>query len=185
VTRLTLIAGTMSAALTAQSCVEQVVVDGGRPRPAPPRPTQPAPAPASAVATQMVFLIGAKPKDSNGNGYPDEFAVTVSLFTQDTQAVYRDGTFTFTLVAPGTIDQSDVEPMDQWTFTSDEANRRRMQSIIGPSYHFALSLAPSGIERVPTMTADMVCTFTPDDGGPEVRCDDVRTIQFGRRSSGF
>jgi hypothetical protein len=141
------------------------------------------PPPEESTVSQMVFLVGMKPKDSNGNGYPDEFAVTVALFTDADRAMHKQGSFEFTLVRAGTIDIPDVAPMQSWTFNPAEAARHEAVSLIGPSYQFALSLAGTGVERVPSMSGDLICVYTPADGGEPVRCNDVRTIQFGRRNA--
>ncbi|MEM7227864.1 MAG: hypothetical protein AAF432_03525 [Planctomycetota bacterium] len=161
-------------------CVTESVTSDGRPMPAKPRRIE-AP-PSTAVVAKLAFLIGAKPKDSNGNGFPDLFETTVMLFTADEKPLHRDGAFHFTLTQAGMMDDPETTPLHEWTMSSEEAEAYRRTTLMGPVYEIPLSLASAPIERVPMMAADMIVEFRPSDGGPSVRCNGVRTIQFGRRS---
>lgn len=154
-------------------------------RPLPPEP-QPAPVtPANAHASRMVFAVGSKPDDTDGNGYPDRIDATVMLFAQRYPTpMFVDGTFEFTLHASGQTTNADAPSLAQWTVSGEAIEKTKARTTIGPQYRFTLSLLDAGTDRYPLALADLTCTFIPADGSTPVASDGVRSIQIGRAVAG-
>jgi hypothetical protein len=172
-----------SVAFLLCSCqTERVSSSDGRPLPPAPLPAQPVP--AGTKADRMVFMVGSKPDDTNGNGYPDSVKATVALFSlQHPTSIRQDGAFVFTMYSPGQSTTPEIKPLGLWRIEGDTLNKTMDLAQYGPFYRFQLSLLDVGDDRLPLERADLVCRFEPSDGSTPVKCDGVRTIQIGRRAA--
>jgi len=168
-------------------------------RPLPPEPRSAPVTPAGVKADRMVFAVGSKPEDTDGNGYPDRIDATVMLFAQRYPTpMFVDGTFEFTLYASGQANNATLPPIAQWIMSGEAVERAKHSTTIGPQYRFALSLRESGTDQLPLALADLSCTFIPahgstdgsssdpanTSGGQPVMSDGVRSIQVGRAVAG-
>jgi hypothetical protein len=184
------VAGVMIAVLlliTLQGCASEVTTTTASiTRPLPPDP-RPAPVtPASAQPTRMVFAVGSKPDDTDGNSFPDRIDATVMLFAPPHPSpVFVDGTFELALFASGTSGQPNVKPIAQWTISGEALERAKHHTTIGPQYRLALSLLDVGTDQYTLALADLTCTFipAPGTGGTPVTSDGVRSIQIGRAAA--
>jgi hypothetical protein len=116
--------------------------------------------------------------DTDGNGFPDTFPVTVYLFA--------DG-FPLSLEVPGTfrfeLYSAEGKLARIWTIDSDQARAAVRRAGPGPAYVFALSMLDGGSDRVRKQTVDLSAVFTPDPRpnttmGAPVRARTM-TIQIG------
>jgi len=144
-----------------------------RPTP-PPRPSarpEPKTVPLrhAAAADRLVLMIGSKPRDTDGNGYPDSLDLTAMLFEgPGGDPVLVPGWFEFELQP---VDESIQRPWRRWTM--DEATTA---SAAGPAlfnlpgYAFTLDLRDNGGERFESTSANVVAAFHPAAGGRSVVC---------------
>jgi hypothetical protein len=155
----------------------------GRPMPPDPRPAPRTP--TDAVPNAMAMRVGAKPLDTNNNGFPDLIEVESFLFAEPHPTpMFADGTFVFELFLRGQALSDDATPIARWVFTGKDLQRSRVLSdLFGPSYRFNLSLFEVGGDEFPLTGADLTGRFEPGDGGDAVRCRGVRSIQIGRRDA--
>ncbi|UCD76486.1 MAG: hypothetical protein JSV91_06090 [Phycisphaerales bacterium] len=154
-------------------------------RPLPPEP-RPAPrTPADALANAIALRVGAKPIDTNGNGYPDLIQVEAYLFSEPHPTpTYEDGAFVFTLHHRGQTDRPDALPIAEWRIEGEVLEScKGISSLFGPAYTFGLSLMDAGGDEYPLCGADLSCRFEPADGRPPVDGKGVRSLQIGRRSA--
>lgn len=159
---------------------ESVTTSDGRPMP--PEPRAITPPPSGTIPDDMMFLVGSKPTDSNGNGYPDLISITVALFARPHQTpLHAPGSFTFELYPMGRAGAPNVEPICSWTITAEEAALQRTRAVYGPCYQFEITLLDAGGDRFTLGRGDLVCRFQPDGDHPVVRNKGIRTIQIGRR----
>ena len=164
--------------------------------PLPPEPTAMPVPPASLKADCMVFSVGAKPDDTNNNGFPDAIRASVALFsTTHPTALREDGEFVFMLYQQGRSMTPDNQPIAQWRMSGETIRHAQSMAMYGPCYLFTLSLLdpaarvnssdgsrPAGApDHLPLDRADMICRFEPTDGSPAVQSSGVRTIQIGAR----
>jgi hypothetical protein len=159
---------------------DKVTTSDGRPMPPPPRESPPVP--AGARASRMLFLMGPKPTDSNGNGYPDRMEATIVLFASPHPTpMWEDGTFVF-LLHPASRDGTPRgQPLREWRFGGEQlAKARAVSELFGKQYSFTLSLCDQGTDVYPLLAADVTCSFEPADGSPAIASEGVRTIQIGR-----
>src|SRR5690606_7854445 len=111
------VASCLGAAMLCACQTDRVTTSDGWPLPPDPRPA-PAP-PANLTADRMVFTVGSKPDDSNGNGFPDSIKAAVSLFSlAHPMALQQDGVFIFTLYAQGQAGAPNAKPLGVWRVES-------------------------------------------------------------------
>jgi hypothetical protein len=165
-----------AALIGCQTTVEQY----SNARPLPPMPNAAPPVPAGAKANSMAFLLlGARPRDSDGNGRPDLILVEAYLFSEPFPTpLYESGTFIFDLYAPGQSSIPDAKPARTWRFDPQQVLASHGRSLAGVSHRFSLSLLENGGDAMPFRAADLTATFEPADGGPAVRAIGVRTVQL-------
>jgi hypothetical protein len=148
-----------------------------------PDPPREAPlTPGSARANAMALRVGAKPLDTDNNGYPDLIEVEANLFAQPYPTpIHEDGAFVFVLYRPGESGLAEAQPLARWRIEGAAQRRSRSASdLFGPGYRFALSLLDAGGDAMPATRADLVCWFESADGGSPVQSRGVRSIQVGR-----
>jgi len=153
-------------------------------RPMPPKPRAVKPPPTDAVPNRMTLLVGQKPIDTNGNGFPDRVEVSSTLFSwPNTAGMETTGTFEFALYPIGHADRHDARPLARWQVSVEPGSDNRVRTIWGFSYNFQLSItAARGSDELPGMRGDLRGRFIPAiDGAPAVACsDEVRLVQLGR-----
>jgi hypothetical protein len=172
---------TLCAAALVGGCVnEKVTTSDGRPMSEKPR--QAPVTPSDAVINRMAFMVGSKPDDTTGNGYPDLIRATVALFASPhPMAVRGNGVFEFRLYTFGSAARPDAEPLAFWRIEGEDITKAEAMGSYGPAYQFQLSLNDAGGDQYPLTSADLRCRFIPADGSPPVQSDGVRSIRIGRR----
>jgi hypothetical protein len=147
----------------------------------PPEPRPGPRTPADARADALVIQVAAKPRDTNGNKYPDLIEVMANLFaTPHPMPLHEDGAFVFQMYPSGTVDQPDAAVLREWRIEGAALERARaMNPLFGPSYQFNLSLLDGGTDRLPLMAADLVVWFEPADGRDSILRREVHTLQIG------
>ena len=159
----------------------------GRPMPPPARTAQRPP--DAAPINAMSVLYAPKPQDTDANGRPDRLGIELYLFARPYPApVWRDGTFTITAypigkagnpLAPG------ANPVHAWSLSTRQGALDRFRSLIGEGFRAQVSLLDGGgTDRIPGTALDFVASFQPDDGGPRIWCDGVRSLSFAPVESG-
>ena len=148
----------------------------------PPKP-RPLPAvPVDARANALVLNLSAAPLDTNGNGYPDLIHATAHLFDRRyPPAFHEEGTFVFSLYAPGEVGHEGAEPLHEWRIAGDQLQQSVARSAFGACYQFRLSLLEGGTDVLSIPWGDMVCRFDPAAGGAPIYAGQVTSIQIGRR----
>lgn len=160
-------------------------VSSGVARPTPAVPHDPPDVPADAEVNRMAFMVGSKPLDTDGNGFPDRIEATVTLFAAPYPTpLWSDGRLVVGMYLKGQARDGEHPPVVEWAFEGDEFARARAMSRVGRQYRLSLSLYDTGTDRFPFGEVDLVCRFEPADGGAPVLCEGVRSIQIGRRSAG-
>ena len=170
-------------AMALMGCVSETVTTSVD-RPPLLKPRQVSPAPQSASINDLAVLSQVRPFDSNGNGFPNRFDVTIFLFSRPYPTPrFATGAIQFSLYKPGTFGQGDaVEPVRvaRWTFDSEDMAVRRFRGVIGDGYTFTLDLSDIGLMSIPVKSADMVVVFAPEGGGDAIQSNSVQTIPYFR-----
>ncbi|MHC4947837.1 MAG: hypothetical protein ACYTG1_06200 [Planctomycetota bacterium] len=182
-TRAALVVAILCLPAASGGCETTVTTSDGRPMPPEPRP---APAtPDDARVNAIALRIGAKPTDTDGNGFPDQIAVEAYLFAQPHPTpIFEDGTFVFTLFPAGSSIHGDVAPLARWRIGGADLDRLKTRSpLFGPAYGIRLSLLETGGDQYPLLGANLTARFEPADGREPIRTGDVYTIQIGRRDT--
>ena len=172
----------MFLALATAGCAPEITTGTSTVRPMPPDP-RPAPeTPADAVVSRMVFAVGSKPEDTDGNSYPDRIDATVMLFAPPHPSpVFAEGSFEISLYSSGASGKPGAKPLAHWSIAGEALQRAKHRTTIGPQYRLSLSLLDSGSDQYSLALADLVCTFQPEGGAsPSVVSDGVRSIQIGK-----
>ena len=140
------------------------------------------PAPQSAPINDLAILKSIRPIDTNGNGYPNRFDVSVYLFARPYPVPrFANGTLVFSLYPPATYDSREgfgAEPIAQWRFDQDRLLRARFKNVVGQGYALSLDLNELGISSLQYNSADLVTTFEPANGTVLVHSDAVQTIPY-------
>jgi len=151
-------------------------------RPFAPEPRPQTQAPEGATADRLVIQVSPKPRDTDGNGYPDTIELLAYLFDADhPTSIYEEGDFVFTLHPAGQSSDSDAEAIRTWRLSGEEVeDAKRGRSLYGLTYAFKLSLLEEGGDRFPAIAADLTARFEPADGRPPVRRGEIHRLQIGR-----
>ncbi len=149
-------------------------------RPMPPDPRPAKVIPGSARVNTMALMIEGKPTDTDGNSYPDMIVTNVYLFSlPHTSPMFEDGTFVFSLrYADDERSTQDLPDIAQWKMKASELERGK--NIYGPVHIARLSLLETGGDRIPAMSANLLCRFEPADGREAVRPSGVHWVQLGK-----
>jgi hypothetical protein len=150
-------------------------------RPMPPQPHAGPRTPADARADALVIQVAAKPRDTNGNKFPDLIEVMANLFaTPHPMPVHEEGEFVFQIYPGGLIDDPSASPLREWRIAGDDLEAAKIiNPLFGPTYQFNLSLLDTGTDRLPLMAADLVAWFQPADGRKAILRREVHTMQIG------
>ncbi len=171
----------MAASLT--GCQTETIARGVS-RPMPGVPHEAPPVPEGALVNRMVFMVGSKPIDTDGNGYPDRIDTNVTFFSiPHPSPLWEDGRVVFSMYIKGEAYLEDAIPIVEWSYEDDALLQSRSVSQVGRQYRMALNLYKTGTDRLPFGEVDLVCRFEPADGRDPIVCNGVRTLQIGRRSS--
>ncbi|MCA9286627.1 MAG: hypothetical protein KDA22_15495 [Phycisphaerales bacterium] len=172
-------AAVVAAAAMAAGCETTVErPTNGRPLPPDPRPAPVVPEGVRPNA-MAVMLVGPKPADTNGNGFPDLIVIDVLLFAEPYPTpLWSDGAFVFQVYPMGMSSNPDIQPLAQWRIEGPALLASRTQSLAGASYRFGLSLLESGTDVLPVPAIDLVSRFEPAADGPAIAAVGVRTIQL-------
>lgn len=180
---LTVIVGCLLVPGVMSGC-ETVRITTGVSRQVPAQPRQAPTTPEDALVNRMVFVVGSKPHDTDGNGFPDRIETTVTLFaTPYPSPKWSAGRIVCGMYRKGTARRDQSEPVAEWIFENDALERARTMSRVGRQYRLPLNLLEVGTDRLPFSEVDLICRFEPAGGGEPVHCDGVRSIQIGRRPS--
>ena len=146
----------------------------------PPVPSEiPAP-PAGISIDAMTLLVGQRPIDVDGDGYPDRIEAAVALFSEDYAAASLrvPGTFVFELVPRG----SDPSAIARWTVASDDPKFQTVDALYGPAWQIALDLREVADPVRPLSWVNLRGSFQPNKGALVKTSEEPRLIQIGRGS---
>ena len=146
----------------------------------PPVPSEiPAP-PAGISIDAMTLLVGQRPIDVDGDGYPDRIEAAVALFSEDYAAASLrvPGTFVFELVPRG----SDPSAIARWTVASDDPKFQTVDALYGPAWQIALDLREVAGPVRPLSWVNLRGSFQPNQGALVKTSEEPRLIQIGRGS---
>jgi hypothetical protein len=155
------------AVVACVACVQE-----GRPVREPPRQ------PADVVPDYMAVFTGW-PTDSDGNGYLDQFTVTIMLFDDRyiEAPLQLPGVFEVRVVVPGSVAAPERE-VGVWGFDRERSAAALRPTPAGPSYEFRVSLLEVGGDRYDRLEVQPRVTFRGDRG--EVLHGRGGTIWLGR-----
>ncbi len=146
----------------------------------PPVPSE-IPAPAAGISIDaMTLLVGQRPIDVDGDGYPDRIEAAVALFSEDYAAASLrvPGTFVFELVPRG----SDPSAIARWTVASDDPKFQTVDALYGPAWQIALDLREVADPVRPLSWVNLRGSFQPNQGALVKTSEEPRLIQIGRGS---
>lgn len=158
--------------------------------PTPPRPrpsTRPEPKVVplrqAMYADQMAIMVGAKPRDTDADGYPDMIDVTALLMKgRRGDLVLVPGSFEFELQP---LQQSTDQPWRVWAFDEEQTAAAAGPTVFDlPGYSFTLDLRATGGDRMPATAANVTGRFQAQAGGPVLEATpDQRIVQIGKGPS--
>lgn len=133
------------------------------------------PAPPDWVAPNKLFFSCTWPKDTDGNGFPDTFTASVSLW--DERYVYRS------LQAPGQfrfdLREQQGSTLGAWTYADERVTSALRGAQAGPYYEFTMNINDVIQDNRSAQTVDLMVTFIPPTGSP-VRASEVVSLRIGR-----
>ena len=146
----------------------------------PPVPSSIPPPPAGITIDAMTLLVGQRPIDVDGDGYPDRIEAAVALFSEDYAAASLrvPGTFLFELVLRGT----DPSPIACWTVNTDDPRLQSVDTLYGPAWQIALDLREVADQVRPLSWVNLRGSFQPNRGMMVKTSEEPRLIQIGRGS---
>ena len=146
----------------------------------PPVPSLIPPPPAGITIDAMTLLVGQRPIDVDGDGYPDRIEAAVALFSEDYAAASLrvPGTFVFELVPRG----SDPSAIARWTVASDDPKFQTVDALYGPAWQIALDLREVADPVRPLSWVNLRGSFQPNQGALVRTSEEPRLIQIGRGS---
>lgn len=175
--RIARILPVLAAALLLGCKTTKVEYSSARPMPPDPKPAKAVP--SSAKANTMALMVEGKPTDTDGNGYPDLIVANMYLFSLPHYSpMFEDGTFVFSLRYDEDPSTQEFVYIAQWEMNASELERGR--NIYGPVHVAKLSLLETGGDRIPAISANLLCRFEPADGREAVRPNGVHWVQLGR-----
>jgi len=149
----------------------------------PPAPRAAPATPEGTRANRISWMVAPRPRDTNGNGFPDLIELDVYLFsTEYPTPFHEDGAFVFELYLGGQVDVAGAAPLNSWRIEgADLEAAKRTPSIIGPRYSVKLSLleGKNPTDRYPRLAADLIARFEPADGRAAVVRRETHRLQIG------
>jgi hypothetical protein len=131
------------------------------------------------TANRLVIIVGANPRDTDADGYPDMLDINAMLFEgRRSEPVLVEGSFDFELEP---LDESIERPWRTWHVGAATAAAGAGPTLFDlPGYTLALDLRQNGGDRMPPIAANFTGTFTPLSGGPTIVCvPGQRVVQLG------
>ncbi|MBM4108606.1 MAG: hypothetical protein FJ255_07310 [Phycisphaerae bacterium] len=134
--------------------------------------------PEAATPTHVAVYTGW-PTDSDGNGFLDQFTVTVHLWDERFHAapLQLPGSFEVRLVVPGSA-TAEEKAVASWVFAGERAAAAMRPAAAGPSYEFRVSLLEAGSDRYDRLEVEPRVVFRGERG--EVVQGRGGTIWLGR-----
>jgi len=128
-------------------------------------------------ADGLVVMVGSKPRDTDGNGFPDTIDVTAMLIEgARSEPVLVPGTFEFELEPLG---EEKSRPWRVWTIGVQAAAAAAGPMIFDlPGYGFSLDLRTNGGDRIQPTAANVLARFRPASGAPVVQCAPEQRIVY-------
>ena len=131
-----------------------------------------------------MLQVTPRPRDTNGNGFPDLIEIRGYLFSSGPHPMpfYEDGAFVFELFLAGQSDVADAEPINAWRIAGSELDAAKAGADwVGPCYVFRVSMleGETPADEYPLLNADLKVRFEPADGRPAVVRRDVHRLQIG------
>jgi hypothetical protein len=168
-------------AAMAAGCARTVNTRSDDSRPMPIAPRRIAPPPAGTKANAVAIQVAPRPRDTNGNGYPDLIEVAAYLFAEPYEMpLYEDGAFVFAVYIEGQSDDPGTMPLSEWRVEGESLERARIgETIVGLAHSFTLSLLDTCGDTFPLMAVDLVCRFEPADGREPILRREVHKLQIG------
>lgn len=143
----------------------------------PPAPTPIPQPPENIQIDAMTLLVGQRPIDVDGDGYPDRIEAAVALFSEAFAAssLRVDGTITFELVPRG----ADQVPIAQWSVKTDDVALQSVDALYGPAWQIALDLREVADPVRPLEWVNLRASFQPVQGRSVQTSEEPRLIQIG------
>jgi hypothetical protein len=122
------------------------------------------------TADRLIIMVGANPRDTDADGYPDMLDINAMLFEgRAGEPVLVDGSFDFELEP---LDESIERPWRTWHIDAATA-----AGGAGPTL---FDLPQNGGDRIAPIAANLTGTFTPLSGGRTITCvPGQRVVQLG------
>jgi hypothetical protein len=134
-------------------------------------------------ADQMAIMVGAHPRDTDGDGYPDLIDVTAMLMEgRSGDPVFVAGRFEFEFEP---LDESVKRPWRVWIFTEQQSAAAAGPTVFDlPGYMFSLDLRTNGGDRMPATAANLTGRFMAAAGGRAIEAlPGQRVVQLGSGST--
>ena len=146
----------------------------------PPEPKAVPVPPANVTVDAMTLLVGQRPIDVDGDGYPDRIEAAVALFSEDFAAasLRAKGAFTFELVPRG----ANQDPIARWVVASEDPRLQPVDALYGPAWQIALDLREVADPVRPLSWVNLRGSFQPSQGSLVKTSEEPRLIQIGRGS---
>jgi hypothetical protein len=176
--RLRFSACLLTGATVAIAACTTETIESSDGRPLPPRPVAAPAAPSDAKATTIAFMLGPKPLDTNGNGWPDLVQIEAYLFAEPHPTpIVEPGAFVFNLFAPHGAADPAASPLMSWRIEGEVLQKSRAISLAGACWRLELVIPAEMESRLPRV-ADLAARFEPADARPPVKASSVRSIQL-------
>ncbi|MBT4767788.1 MAG: hypothetical protein HOO04_05455 [Phycisphaerae bacterium] len=133
----------------------------------------------AATADRLIIMVGANPRDTDADGYPDMLDINAMLFEgRAGEPVLVDGSFDFELEP---LDESIERPWRTWHIDAAKAAGGAGPTLFDlPGYALTLDLRQNGGDGMAPIAANLTGTFTPLNGGRTITCvPGQRVVQLG------
>ena len=155
-----------------------------KPEPPKPKPTfrpkpKTVPLRRAESADRLVIMVGANPRDTDADGYPDLLDVTAMLFEgRSSDPVLVNGAFEFELEP---LNEDVPRPWRIWTINEATVAAAEGPTLFDlPGYSLTLDVRENGGDRMPPTAANLTGRFIPASGAPTVDCvPGQRVVQLG------
>lgn len=123
------------------------------------RPEQSSVATPAGAKLTTLWLATTLPQDSDGNGYPDLFDVSMYMFAEPHPIpLQQPGRLSFKLVGVG------GKEIATWDLSEDAVAAGSATLPAGPGFFFRLNLLDRGSDAIPRQQAEIFAVFNGRDG---------------------